>query len=183
MSNSSFNGRRFTIDGRGVIYTKPLWISKLLLKPNAAGDSITLASWSENGTPHSAYDLKTVGVTSASILTATGTADLFVAGNVTALDVINITSSTTAANVGYTLVLSQDGDEIITTIGKTLTNDTSQTYSWKIWTPTTEGVFTCDAATGAKAEVEWDFGRPGLWFPNLAVTGLTASATAQIFLG
>lgn len=182
MANSVFNGRRFTIDGLGIISSKPLWISKIFLKPNAAGDAITLSSWNENATPKSKYDLISI-TTGTATMTDAATAHSFVTANVAALDVIKILATETGLNDGYTLVLTRDSDEIITTVGKTLTAETADLYSWKIWTPTTEGVFTCDAATGAKAEVEWCFGRPGLWVPNLAVTTLSASATAQIFLG
>ncbi len=182
MANSTFDGRRFTVTNLGVLHAKPLRIERILLKPNAAGDSITLSSWSESATAKSTKYLISITTTSNTILTDAAAASSFVTANVAALDIIRVLDSETAANIGHTLVLTRDTDQQITTIGKTLTNDTTKIYSWAIWTPTTELVVTCDAATGAKSETEIYFGTPGRWFPNLAVTALSTSATAQIIL-
>jgi len=143
---------------------------------------MTLSTWDENVAAKSTIYLRALTTTSNTIFTDSSTLHAFVTANVAALDIIKVLDSETAANVGYTLVLTRDTDEVITTIGKSLTNDTAQIYSWKIWTPYSDLVVSCDAATGAKSETEIYFGTPGRWFPNLAITALSTSATAQIIL-
>ncbi len=179
MANSTFNGRDFLLDTKGVVYTKPLWIEQVTLFPNAAADAATLASWDENATPISSTYLATLTVTSASILTSTGN---FTAAKCSAGDIIKIVDTSTGNNIGTYWILSRDTDNQITTSGATLTNDTGATYSWKIWTPSTTDVIQMVSAGTEKCTEVWTAAQGKRWFPNLVLSTLSSSAKVRVEL-
>jgi hypothetical protein len=176
LSNLTTNTRLYKIDTPGVLLTHGSYISKLILIPNAAGDTATLVSWNENATPKASMDLKTTTVTSASILTSTGN---FETTEVATLDIIKLVASSTGNNKGAHLVLTRDTDHQITTSGSTLTNDVGATYSWRVWTPMMEAFIAADKTTGVLSPAETYF--EPRHFPNLAVSQLSASAVLYIY--
>jgi dolichyl-phosphate-mannose--protein O-mannosyl transferase len=176
MANVTTNTRLYKIDTPGVLLTHGSYISKLVLIPNAAGDTATLVSWNPNETPDTSMDLKTVTVSSASILASTGN---FESTEVSALDVIKIIATSTGNNLGTHLVLTRDSNDQITTSGSTLTNDVGATYSWRVWTPMMEAFIAADKTTGALSPAETYF--EPRHFPNLAVSQLSASAVLYIY--
>ena len=180
MSNVLTAGRFFNLDTKAVLSTTPLWITKIVLIPNAAGDTATLSSW--GNTVHATIGQVTGTVSASSVLTSTGN---FVAASVTALDVITITPITgSALNKGTFLVLTRDSDDAITTVGSTLTDESSKVYYLTTTTPRNEVVLKCPATTGALIAHEMNFieNHGKRWFPNLVLTALSTSAKLYIYL-
>ena len=180
MSNVLTAGRLYSIDTRAVVSTSPLWITKIVLVPNAAGDTATLSSW--GNTVHATIGQVTGTVSSSSVIGSTGN---FTATNVTALDVVTVTPITgSVLNKGTFLVLTRDNDNQITTVGSTLTDESSKVYYITTTTPRDEVILKCPATTGALIPHEMNFieNNGKRFFHNLAITSLSASAKLYIYL-
>jgi hypothetical protein len=180
MSNVLTEGRLYSLDTRAVLSTKGIWVTKIVLVPNAAGDTATLSSW--GNTVHATIGQVTGTISSSSVFGSTGN---FTATNVTALDVITVVPVTgAAANAGTHLVLTRDNDNQITTVGVTLTDESSKVYYLTTTTPRDEVVLKCPATTGALVPHEMNFFENGgkRWFRNLALTALSTSAKVYIYL-
>ena len=185
------NGNPLVIDTEGIISTVPLTIQSILLKPNSAGDSATFTYWLESDSTVTTYgDLvgKTVTVTAA-----TGTFEStanFEEDNININQILKVYSTSSAKNKGYWQIASNADDDTITVdlpaavYGKftTLENDTSGTYSWKVWDPRVFAVIRNSGISGDTSLAHLKFGDRGIFVPNLAMHTLSTSAVLYIFL-
>lgn len=93
---------------------------------------------------------------------------------------------------GYLLITTRtDDNNIVVAVGAgSLTNETSKVWSWWIITDSTNlgTAFVIKAlATGGsdtiyQGAVMYDFGETGRWFPNLACTALSSSASVDLYI-
>ena len=164
------------IDTEGILYTRPVAITRVVLYPSAAGDAATLASWDESATKKATMANKTVTTTLTTTITSTGN---FETAEVAVNDIIRITQTSTGKNIGYYQVGTRSSDdEIIVDSANALTNEASKVYSW--WTLTPQTVIPLLAQATEKA-VEYAY--DGLLrLPNLAISGISASAVVYIYL-
>jgi len=170
------------LDTADVIWPKPLWIKKIFLYPNAAGDYAVIRSYDLTATPKATMASKTVTVTLETTITSTGN---FETAEVAADDIIYIYGSSTGNNKGVFPVATRSSDDAII-VGSTwddtgpLTNEASKVYSWKIITPYVSIPILSPAVD--KQQVEIDFGDKGICLPNFILTALSTSTKLYIYV-
>jgi hypothetical protein len=178
------NQKTITIDEEGIISTVPICLRKATIIVNAAADAATFAFWNESDTAVSSKVGQTTSVTASSrTFSSTGN---FPTATINPSQIIKVSYSATAENL-YTMQIATNADnntitvDPVTTYHGTITDDTNQAYSWKVWNSYT--AFTIKAPSGTpKVNHEVDFGDKGYWFPNLAMHTLSTSATLELLL-
>ena len=109
----------------------------------------------------------------------------FATATISPNEIFKVNESATNENL-FTMQIATNADnntittDPVTTYHGTITDDTSQLYSYDIWTPYT--VFTLLSPGTEKVVVGIDFGCRGYWFSNLAMHTLSSSATLEILL-
>lgn len=183
MANSVFENV-YNLDTAGtIIFSRPVWVRKIVLEPNAAGDVATFNTWDANnkyaegsGTYYGNAILGTI--TSTTTLTmASGT---LLPSAVRDGDVFKIVGGN-GANIGTTNVVTTAGNNTVVICANAgWTNEAGvkihfETYSYKpaakLMVPASD-----------KAEVELDFGDTGFKFPNLILETLSASAVVKVYI-
>ncbi len=163
-----------------------LWIRKIVLEPNAAGDSAVLNVWDESAAY--AEGAGTYVLNSAIAATISGTTTFTMASGTvlpnTVLDgdVFHILSSDgSTANVGTKSVITTAGNNtVIVATNAGWTAEVGKYYRFKTY-PARPFVKLISQATTLQ-EVERDFGTKGFWVPNLTLETLSSSAKVKIYL-
>lgn len=180
-------GTVWELDGDAFLTTKPVWVRKAVLYPNAANDLVIFRYWgaeAANTTARVTMIEKTCTVTSTNTITSTGN---FEATEVVVGDIMNIYYSS-SENEGYWQVKTRSSDNAIVVdtglaawgqSGGVLTNEATKTYSWKMWQPDVAFKLSC---YDANEPTEIDFGPTGYKFPNLAMDTLTSSAKVYLYI-
>jgi hypothetical protein len=187
------SGNPIIVDTEGIISTVPLRIQSILLKPNATGDAATFTYWLESDntvTTHGDMKAKTVTVT-ASSGTFSSTAN-FETDNINVNQIVKVYSTSSAKNIGYWQIATNADDNTITVDlpaavygGKvaTLENDTSGTYSWKVWDSRFFTIIRGSGIAGDTSLAHLPLGDyTGFFVPNLAMHTLSTSAVLYIYL-
>ncbi|HUW46165.1 MAG TPA: hypothetical protein VMW50_10280 [Dehalococcoidia bacterium] len=177
-SKTQDSNRLWKIDTSGVISTTPVWIKKIILYPNAAGDSVLFKTWDENSSAKSTKYLQTTTTTANPYIQSTGN---FTTTLVAAGDVIKVDYSSTTNNMYTYSVASRDSDNQITVDGyPAITAEASKTYSWRVWTPTEFAYLIADGTEKKAFELDWTASPKNV--PNMFVDTLTASAVVYVYL-
>lgn len=98
-----------------------------------------------------------------------------------------------AGGLGGNLLIetrTDDNNIVVAEGAGSLSNETSKIYSWWIITDTTyidtafviKALKTSGSDTIVQGAVMYDFGERGKWFPNLACTALSTSASVDLYL-
>lgn len=177
------NQRTIILDTEGIISTTPIWVRKVIIHPNSAGDSATFQFWHESDTATSSKPHKSISVTaSTNTFSSTGN---FPTATINPSQIFKVTYSSSGNNAYTYQIATNADDNTITTdatnsIHGTVVDDATKVYSWKVWTP-----YTAFKIISPGTEViDWalDFGDKGRWFPNLSMAELSASATFELFV-
>ncbi len=185
MANAVY-GNIWTVDtASSIISTVPLWIRKIVLEPNAAGDSAVFNFWDVSG---KYAELSGTYTSDAILATISGNATFTMASG-TVLpntvrdgDVFKITRSNgAAANVGTTnLVTTAGNNTVIVCAGAGWTDESGKAYNFESY-PYRPAFKLISQATTLQ-EVDRDFGGRGFWVPNLIIESLSTSAVCKIYL-
>ena len=163
----------------GVITTKPLWIKKLLLVPNAAADAATLKYWIEYPGKERVHQKSvTASGTDSNTLTSTGNFEATTEAVVT--DAIHIYESSTGNNIGTWEIAVRSSNNAIDVLPATLTTESDKVYSWKVYA--SYPLATMKSQATNLLNYELDFGPRGLYVPNLMVTAMSTSSVLYIYL-
>ena len=106
--------------------------------------------------------------------------------------IIKFSYSATGENL-YTLQIATNANDNTITADPlesyhgTITDDSSELYSWDVWDPYVAFTMTAPTDSGTYAlspviDIELDFGDKGYWFPNLAMHTLSTSAIFELLL-
>ena len=183
---NTFNGKMWVLDTPAVITDKPVWIRKIRLVPNAAGNAVKFTCWGAQSTAVQSKAAETATVSGANTIVSNGN---FATGTINPFQVITITNTTTGNNMGRVserkatssyLILSNADNNTITVPASSLTNETSKVYTWDIFN-TYESEYIVSPATGVVTE-EQDYGDSMREFKNLVLESLTASAKVYVYL-
>jgi hypothetical protein len=174
------NAGLFILDTAYVLVDRPIKVKKVVLYPNAAGDSCVIQSYNPEATAKATMDYKEVTVTGGNQIVSTGN---FETAEVAAGDIIKIYASDTGNNKGRYVVSARSDDNTITVGGSEwdttpLSNEDSKYYSWKTITPYTSVPLL--GPTTDTCEVQLDWGE-GFWVPNLILKTLSTSAKVYIY--
>lgn len=176
------NQRTLTLDAEGIISVEPIWVRKVVIFPNSAGNSAKFTYWDLAASADTTQTGKTVTVTSGTDFLSTGN---FESSEITVNDIFIITDTSTGNNL-FTLHVKTrtDDDNIIidalNSYHGTITNEASKVYSWEMRTPYT--AFTIISPDAEAISWEIDFGDEGKFFPNLAMNTLSGSTTLELFI-
>lgn len=179
-------GNVWTIDtAASVISDEGLWIRKITLEPNAAGDSAVFNFWDLSGkyaVGAGTYNAGLIAATISGTNTFTMASGTNLPNTVRDGDIFKITGSDgAAANVNTTNVVTSAGNNTVivsTTAG--WTDEAAKYYSFESY-PYRPAFKLISQATTLK-EVDRDFGGKGFWVPNLIIETLSASAVCKIYL-
>lgn len=182
MANTLLTQNVWYLDTEGVVTSNPVIVRKVILLPNAAGDSATFTQWGSQSslpTVRSTMLGKTVTTTSTTTITSTGN---FEAAEALANDIIEITKTSTGNNLGSWQIGTRSSDDaIIVDVGNgALTNEASKVYDWKVWKPAP--AFKLVSPGTEKVAIQIDFGDKGFRFPNLAMNALSTSAVLYVYV-
>ena len=171
------------LDTEGVVTANPVYIRKIVLIPNAAADAATFTCWgpqSSEPTVRTTMIGKTVTTSLTTTITSTGNFEATT--EALANDIIEITKTSTANNLGSWQIGTRSSDDaIIVDVGNSaLSNDTGATYDWKVWKPAP--VFKMVSPGTEKVAIQLDFGEKGFRFPNLAMHTLSTSAVLYVYV-
>jgi hypothetical protein len=171
----------FILDTAYALIDRPIHVKKVILYPNAAGDSCVIQSYNPEATPKATMDYKSVTVTGGNQIVSTGN---FETAEVAAGDIIHIYASDTGNNKGNFVVSARSDDNTITVGGSEwdttpLSNEASKYYSWTTITPYTS--IPLLTPTTDICEVQLDFGDSGFIFPNLILKSISTSAKVYIY--
>jgi hypothetical protein len=185
MANQFFESI-YTLDTAGMIVTpKPLWVSKIVLEPNAASDLCVFNFW-DTSAPYAelsgTYTSDAIAGTITSTTTLTMASGTLLPSAVRDGDIFKITSGTgAAANIGTTNVVTTAGNNtVVVCANAAWTNESTKKYqfitypfrpAFKLMVPTTD-----------KVEVQLDFGPRGKWLPNLILETLSSSAIVKVYI-
>jgi len=179
MANST-TGNVWVLDTVGIITESPVKIKKIVISPNAAGDSVTFLYWNpgtgNSGLIRSTASAATTTVASASQIQSTGN---FTTAKAVAGDVIKITKSNTGSNLVSRLIASVDSDNQVTVTPADITNEAGSVYSWTIYKSYTAAYVLTPGTE--KVQTEMDFG-DGVWFPTLAMSAKSANAVIHVYI-
>lgn len=183
-------GNPLIIDTVGIISVAPLVIQKIILNPTSSlGSPATLNYWLESNDPITNGTKNGVETT---VTAATGTFSStgnFPVANVNPFQIIKIIATSTGENLGRWQIATNADANTITVDGYAVypygqhvlvTDDTTETYTWKIWDPSLFMII--KAPSGSTPLVQVDFGDSGFWIPNLVVNTLYANAVLYIYL-
>jgi len=165
----------------------PIVMRKVILTPAATGDGVTFKTLKPNATPTVNVGSLTFTVTSTYRITDPASGAVFTGASVG--DWLHVHESPESGNnLGWFYITAVDGSKHYVDVAyaqNALTNETTKTYSIKIYTPESCMVMVSPTGdTGAKliqAEV-LDWGDSGRRFYNLGMFGLSASCTARIYI-
>ena len=174
MSNSTTT-REYLLDTVGWINVGPILVRKIVLIPNAAGDTCLFKKFV--ATSKDQEDAVTTTIASTSQIQSTGA---FTTAKVAANDVIKIYGSSTGYNLVTQVVASRDSNDQVTLMAPALTNDAAAKYSWFVY-PTYNAIEILSQATSKKME-ELDFGYQGRQFTNLCLVTLSTSAKVYVYV-
>jgi hypothetical protein len=168
-----------------IISLTPLWIRKITLEPNAAGDSAVLNIW-DVGSPYAVgagtYTARAIAGTITSTTTLTMASGTLLPSTVRDGDIFKITGGTgAAANIGTTSVVTTAGNNTVlvsSTAG--WTNESTKYYDFISYPYRPQFKLISQATT--LQEVDRDFGGRGFWVPNLILETLSSSAVVKIYL-
>lgn len=180
MSNSLV-GNVWHVDTVGVLTSKPVWVTKVVLFPNANTDA-ALFNYANVGSAKSDYinsgpTSGTATVTGTNTITATG---LFPATDVAVGDFLHVANTASGNNIGDHIVITRSSNDAIVTAGG-LTNEASVQYLWTIYNGYRAFYLKGNASTVAPVELSLGDVK-GQWFPNLALYTLSSSATVDIYM-
>ena len=114
---NSITGKIFVLDTVGIVSTKPVWVKKIVLYPNAAADAAVLNYWNPEAliaagcstTLGTAY---TGTITSTTTLTASG--GTLLPSTITSGSVFELTESTgTTANLNRPVLVTTAGNNTV----------------------------------------------------------------------
>lgn len=175
--------RIMVIASEGIISPKPIWIRKVIFRPQTAGHAATFTFWDENETATSEKIGQSVTVTASTRTFASSTN--FPQSTINPDQIIKFSYSATGENL-YTLQIATNADnntitaDVLESYHGTITDDTTEIYSWKVWTP--KIAFTFVAPATELRYVTLDFGDKGYFFPNLAMHTLSGTSSALIYV-
>ena len=189
MANDT-TGNPLYLDTEGIVSVRPLVIKKIIWKPNATGEATTFTYWatSEDPITNGTKNAVTTTVTaSTGTFASTGN---FPTANVNPNQVLVVSKTSSGDNIGiWQIATNADNDTITvdkpaTIFGQsvTLADDTTESYSWKIFDVHTFLTVQGSGITGDTGLVQIDFLNGGITLPNLAMHTLSASGVAYIFL-
>ncbi|MCK9597896.1 MAG: hypothetical protein M0R06_02575 [Sphaerochaeta sp.] len=181
--SQTFYGNIYICDTAGTVVTdKPILVKKVVLYPNADGDTALLKFWDpqtkydeESGT----YSSSTIKGTITSGTTLTMASGTLLPNTVLDGDVFKITNSETGVNEAH-------GAEVVTTAGNNTvvvcanaawTNEASKWYHFISYPTRTAFALISQDVNLA----ELDFG-DGFWLPNLTLETLSSSAKVYIYV-
>lgn len=179
MSNVLTGDRVWKADTVGILSTTDVYIRKILMIPNAAGDVADFVFWkSTNDTVSAGAGTGLTGTISTSnTLTSTGN----IPSDIAAGYVFEIlASSGAAANVGKHLVATAGDANAVVVTPADWTDESSKVYTWKT-IKTYQGPY-IKALASDTSPVMLDFGRDCFRVPNLALKTLTSNAVIYIYL-
>jgi hypothetical protein len=169
-----------------IISLTPLWIRKITLEPNAAGDSAVLNFWDATS-PYAelsgTYSVDTILGTITSTTTLTMASGTLLPSAVRDGDIFKILlgGNGAAANKNTTsLVTTAGNNTVVVCAGAGWTNEAGKTYRFTTY-PYRPAFKLISQATTLQ-EVDRDFGGRGFWVPNLILETLSSSAVVKIYL-
>lgn len=184
MANATYE-RIYVLDTAGTIVTeKPIWIRKIVLIPNAAGDSCTLNYWDTNA-PYAAgsgtYSADLIAGTITSTTTLTMASGTLLPSTCRDGDVFKIIKSDgAAANISTNVITTAGNNTVVVCANAGWTNEATKYYGF-ITYPYKPAFHLLSQATNAREE-ERDFGGCGFFVPNLTLETISSGAKVWIYL-
>ncbi len=182
---NDIRGNPMYVDTEGIVSTKPLVITKIILKPDATGDAATFSYWWDSDAVASNKAAANTTVSSTTI-TSDGN---FPTANINPDQILKIYTTSSENNVGiWQISTNADNNTVVvdnpaTVFGQdtTLANESAKLYSWNVWDPHPFMVIRGSGVDNDTSPVEVDFDPPAI-VPNLTMSGLSANAVLYIHL-